>query len=249
METLLTPPIRETTPLDTSSFPKYLAIIPDGNRRWAKREGVSIREGHQVGGDNMLPIVRAAHKYGVKEVTFYVFSTENWSRSSIEIRTLFFLFQNYLSRMGREMVEEGVSFHAIGDLAALPSSLVRTIHATEEKTQYGEKIRLILALNYGGRDEICRAIQKIFTKFDPVMLQKEKITEQLIRDHMDTAPFSDPDLIIRTSGEQRLSNFLLWQSSYSELYTTHLLWPEFSAKDLLASFQDFAKRERRLGGV
>lgn len=233
----------------SDKIPRHVAIIPDGNRRWAKQQKKCYDFGHQAGADNIIEIIKAGKAIGIKAMTFYLFSTENWTRSKIEINALMWLLQKFLRDNVKEMQSEGVRLRTIGNLTALPKDALATVHETMEATAGCSEIDMILALNYGARDEIRRAIQTIVDHCSEGKLQKEDVTEKLISGYLDTSPWGDPELLIRTSGEMRISNFLLWQLSYTEIYVSKLLWPDFKSLDLLNAIIDFQKRERRLGGA
>jgi undecaprenyl diphosphate synthase len=233
----------------TQHIPRHVAIIPDGNRRWAKQQKKCFDLGHQAGADNIIEIVKAAKALGVKAVTFYLFSTENWTRSKIEVNALMWLLQKFLRDNVREMQEEGVRLRTIGDIHSLPKDALSSVQETMQATADCGEIDMVLALNYGARDEIRRAVRLIVHDYSMGKVQKEDVTEKLISSYLDTTPWGDPELLIRTSGEMRISNFLLWQLSYTEIYVSKLLWPDFKARDLLDAIIDFQKRERRLGGA
>lgn len=235
--------------LNWSRIPQHIAIIPDGNRRWAKRHLTSTQEGHREGADILMEIVRAARDLKVKVLTFYSFSTENWERPKEEINALMNLFSFYLIHQQQEMLEMGVKLETIGDVNGLPSFLKQTIEETKRITQECNQIRLVLALNYGSRNEIYRACRAILEDYDKKALKKEDFDEKTISHYLDTAQWPDPDLLIRTSGELRVSNFLLWQISYTEIYATPVLWPEFTPQHLLEAILDYQNRERRWGGT
>ena len=234
--------------LDPKKIPKHIAIIPDGNRRWAKKRFFNILDGHREGADTLMEIVKSAKELGVKEVTFYSFSTENWNRPQDEVVALMTLFEQYISNQCEEMIQSGIRLDTIGDLSSLPQFLNTTIQNTKEKTKTCQDITLILALNYGSRDELCRALKKIVKDCDQHKLKKEEISEETISHYLDTTPWGDPDLLIRTSGELRVSNFLLWQISYSEIHVAPVLWPDFTPQHLLEAIIDFQGRQRRWGG-
>lgn len=235
--------------LNPNRIPGHIAIIPDGNRRWAKKQADNYQKGHEAGAGNLIEIVKAGKALGVKTLTFYLFSTENWTRSQEEISALMWLLQEFLRDNCQEMQEEGVRLKTIGDLNALPEEALKAVQETIEATADCDQLDMVLALNYGGRDEIRRAFRSILDDYAEGKLQKEEVTEDLIAGYLDTKHWNDPDLLIRTSGEMRISNFLLWQLSYTEIYSTELLWPEFKPIDLLDAIADFQKRERRLGGT
>jgi len=225
--------------------PEHIAIIMDGNRRWARQQGLPPIMGHWEGAETLTDVVRAAGQLGVKTLTVYSFSTENWSRPTDEIEQLMNIFELYLHRKREVMVREGIRLDAIGDLTALPERVQAAFEMTKKATEHCNKVNLVLAMNYGGRDEIRRAVAKILEMHgnEPV-----HVTEELISSQLDTFRFGDPELLIRTSGELRVSNFLLWQISYAEIYTTEVLWPDFSPKNLFEAVLAFQTRERRKGG-
>lgn len=231
-------------------IPRHIAIVPDGNRRWAQKVKKSIPEGHRQGARNLIQMMLAAKELGVKAVTFYGFSTENWSRDPLEVRAILWLLQATLINYRSRMVQNGIRFHTIGDLKRFPQRVQGTIQKTKDVTALEKGIDMVLALNYGSRDEICRAIQKVIVDVNQGKVEKEAVTESLFSRYLDTASWSDPELFIRTSGEERLSNFLLWQLAYAEIYTmdTKLFWPEFTPQHLLDAIVHFQKRERRFGG-
>lgn len=237
---------RASTPM--TNIPEHVAIIMDGNRRWAKKRGVPIFLGHKAGAETLVNTVRSTLNLGIKILTVFVFSTENWSRSPSEVKKLMTLLHIYLRRQKKMMIQEGVKLSTIGDLSKLSPRIQKTIEETKKATQDGNTLKLVLALNYGGRNELVRSCKKIVEAVTDKNIEKEKISEETITDYLDTSFLPDPDLIIRTSGEMRLSNFLLWQSCYSEFYVTETLWPDFTEKDLKSAIGEFQKRERRLGG-
>lgn len=238
----------ELATLSNASIPRHVAIIPDGNRRWAKLNMASTMDGHRQGGNKLIEIVKAAKAMGIKAVTFYLFSTENWHRPKEEIAALLWLLESFLDEQRAEMVEDGIRFYTIGELAPFPESVKNAIDKTKQATADCGCVDLIFALNYGSRDEIRRACQKVARDCQEGRLSVEDISEESISRHLDTGPWGDPDLFIRASGELRLSNFLLWQLSYAELYMTPVLWPDFGSHHLLEAVQSFQKRQRRLGG-
>ncbi len=235
--------------LKPDKIPKHVAIIPDGNRRWAKIHACSAPKGHQKGADALLDIVQAAKELNIKIMTIYTFSIENWSRPADEVDALMFLLASYLTEQLPAMQQNGIRFHTIGNISKLPDHVIAIVEKTKKETAHCQDIDLILALNYGGRDEISRAMHKLIDDLTAQKLKKEEIDEAAISRYLDTFPWPDPDLLIRTSGEQRISNFLLWQISYTELYMTDLYWPDFKPCHLFDAVRDFQKRERRLGGA
>ncbi len=233
--------------IDRKRIPHHIAIIMDGNRRWAKERNLPPMVGHWKGAEALPGIVRAAGDLGVKVLTVYAFSTENWGRSPEEIDALMHLFNHYLMNQKDVMIDEGVRLESIGDISKLPLFVQETLLATKQATAQGSHIDLVLALNYGGRDDIRRAIMAMLKDHEKGDLSIAELSEDLISGYLDTAQWPDPDILIRTSGEKRQSNFLLWQLCYSEFYHTDVLWPDFKAQDLLLAIKEYQKRERRLG--
>lgn len=235
--------------LDPLRIPKHIAIIPDGNRRWAKNQSSSAEAGHREGADTLMDVVKASKELGVKVITFYLFSTENWNRPIEEVAALMWLLQSYLIDQQKSLIESGIRLQTIGDLSKLPEEVVQTIEETKQATADCNQIDMIFALNYGGRDDIRRAVQSMVSDLRDSLAHGIEVTEELISRYIDTAAWGDPDLLIRTSGELRVSNFLLWQISYAEFFTTPVLWPDFTPKHLLEALISFQKRQRRLGGT
>lgn len=235
--------------LDITKTPKHVAIIPDGNRRWARNQNSEISDGHREGATTLIDIVEAARDLGVKILTFYLFSTENWTRPDWEIEALMLLLETFLIDQRQPMIDNGISLQTIGDLSRFPPSIQKTIQESKDATADCQQIQLVFALNYGGRDEIRRAFQNILVDYDSRKIRKEDVSEELISRHLDTAKWPDPDLLIRTGGELRISNYMLWQISYTELYVENVLWPDFTAGHLLEALLNFQQRERRLGGT
>lgn len=234
--------------LNKQMIPQHIAIIPDGNRRWARQQLFRIEEGHRKGADNLITIVRAAKEAGVKNITFYLFSTENWTREPYEVRALMWILENFLVEQRQAMLDGGMRLLTIGELSALPETTIRVVEETKKITAHCDKINLIAALNYGSRDELTRAFKKILNDFEQDKVCKEEINEALIARYLDTSELPDPELLIRTSGEVRVSNFLLWQISYAEIYVANVLWPAFKPSHLLEAILYFQSRDRRLGG-
>ncbi len=230
--------------IDPQHIPHHIAIIPDGNRRWAKSHLLSTEKGHLAGYEGVVRIVRAAKQLGVKIITLYAFSTENWKRPPSEVQHLMRLTQQYLVSYQEKLVEENIRLSAIGNLEVLPHSVKKILQETIDKTSHCDEFDLILGINYGGRDELVRAVSEIISQ----QIGSQEITEKTISEHLDTRFWPDPDLIIRTSGERRISNFLLWQSSYAEVYIEDVAWPDFTPDHLARAVLDFQLRERRLGG-
>ncbi|MCF7852276.1 MAG: di-trans,poly-cis-decaprenylcistransferase [Simkaniaceae bacterium] len=233
--------------VDLESVPKHIAILMDGNRRWAKMRGRPSRYGHWKGASVVSDIVEVATDLGIETMTLYTFSTENWKRSAYEIHALMYILESYLLKMRKKMLQNGVRFETIGDLTPFPMNLQLVIKEIKQATQHGSQMNLVLALNYGSRDELRRATIKACQAIQEQGLSVEALTEELISQCLDTAPFGDPELIIRTGGMERLSNFLLWQASYSEFYTTPVLWPDFNREHFISAVVNFQNRQRRLG--
>ncbi len=234
---------------DKKKFPEHVAIILDGNGRWAQLRGRERTYGHRIGAANVKNIVRAADRMGIKRLTIYAFSTENWKRSSFEVKFLMKLFKNYLIEQLRELVADRVQVHIIGDLSGLSESLRKEIRTCEGETAGNDGLVLNVAINYGGRMELVRAMKEIAASAKDGQLDIDDITEQTITDHLYPSAMEDVDLLIRTGGESRISNFLLWQISYSELYFTPVLWPDFTEEELGKAVSWFTGRDRRFGGL
>ena len=228
-----------------NDIPSHVAIILDGNGRWAKKRNMPRTFGHAEGSKNVERICRAASELGIKYLTFYAFSTENWKRSEEEVSELMRLLKSYLKDSLRLSKTNNMRVKVIGDRSALSDDLVTAIEELEEASKDYTGLTLIIALNYGGRDEIVRCYKKLTAEGYDI----EEITEELISGHLDTAGIPDPDLLIRTSGEQRLSGFLLWQLSYAELYFTDVLWPDFTKDDLAKAIEYYKERDRRFGNA
>lgn len=228
-------------------IPKHVAIIMDGNRRWAKKQKVPLMAGHWKGAETLSSIVRAAGELGIEVLTVYAFSTENWKRPPIEVSALMRLFKTHLIKQRDVMIEEGVRLNVIGDTSRFPREVRKTLEETIGATSSGKKMDLVIALNYGGRDEIKRAIHQIIEDCMSEKLEAGTLSEEVISSYLDTGKWDDPELLIRTSGEVRLSNFLLWQISYSEIVLTDVLWPEFTKQDLLKAIHEYQRRELRIG--
>lgn len=235
--------------LDTSNIPKHIAIIMDGNGRWAKKRGLPRSAGHRIGAKVLEQITRDAGHLGVKYLTVYAFSTENWKRPDDEITALMNLLSEYLDDYKRLIGDEDIRVRIIGSYDKLSEEIIKKIKNIEEKTKNNSAITLNIALNYGGRDEIVNAVKKIANKIKHDDIEVNDIDESLISSNIYTNYMPDPDLIIRPSGELRLSNFMLWQSAYSEFWYSNILWPDFTRNDLVRAIVDFQKRNRRYGGV
>ncbi|MEZ8217413.1 Undecaprenyl pyrophosphate synthetase [Candidatus Fervidibacteria bacterium JGI MDM2 SSWTFF-3-K9] len=237
------------TMLDKDRLPKHVAIIMDGNRRWAKQRGLPVLQGHRAGSRATRQVVEACVELGIPILTLYAFSTENWRRPSLEVQALLHLIEVTLKKERDELNANGVRVRHIGSKEGLPESLVRTLEETEEMTRNNSTLLLNVAINYGGRNELVRAVHSIAKKIKSGLLKPEDIDESVISAHLDTDGLPDPDLLIRTGNEWRISNFLLWQIAYTELYVTPTLWPDFSKREFLLALIDFQRRERRFGGI
>jgi undecaprenyl diphosphate synthase len=223
------------------ALPKHVAIIMDGNGRWAQEKGLPRAEGHRQGAETIDLIVEAAHDRGIANLTLYAFSEENWSRPLDEVVELMKLLGEFLVTKRQKMIDKGIRFHTIGNISRLPKEVQDEIRTTCEVTKSGDVMNLIVALSYGARQEICTAVNELICK------GMKEITPQAISQALDTSRFPDPDLLIRTSNELRLSNFLLWQCAYTEFYFTDTLWPDFDEAALDQALENFAQRERRFG--
>lgn len=235
----------------TSNFkiPKHIGIIMDGNGRWALERGLSRTDGHRQGIESVRDVVKASSQIGVQYLTLYAFSLENWKRPSSEIGMLMKLLEHYLKKEVDELHRNNVRMLAIGKLSSLPKSVQRLLFNAIELTSNNTGLTLTLALSYSGRWDIVRSVQILALDVRRGKLSPEDITEEVLASYLQTANLPDPDLIIRTSGEMRLSNFLLWESAYSEIYICNKYWPEFRRDDLFAAIQDFSQRERRFGKI
>jgi len=231
-----------------SSIPQHVAIIMDGNRRWAKERHLPSGEGHRVGARVLREIVEAAGDLGIKIVTAYAFSKENWKRSQDEIKIILYLFDYYLKKERENLNNNGVRFQVIGRLDEMSPKLQKEFKKTEEFTRGNTRLLLNLAVNYGGRAEIVDAVKKIAEKVKENKIQPSEIDDKIISNHLYTAGLPDPDLLIRTSGELRISNFLLWQMAYTEFWFTPQYWPDFTKEDLRHAVLEYQGRSRRLGG-
>ena len=227
----------------------HVAIIMDGNGRWATQKGWPRLVGHRKGAERVKEIVRAAPDLGIDWLTLYAFSTENWKRSTEEVLGLMAIFARYIQREADGMAREGVRMRFIGDRSRLDPKLQRLMAGIEARTAAYDRLNFTIAINYGGRDEIVRASRDIARAVAAGLLKPDQITEETLTQHMDTADLPDPDLVIRTSGETRTSNFLPWQTAYAEYDFTETLWPDFTPEELAGILARFSRRERRFGGV
>lgn len=233
--------------INVNNLPEHIAIIMDGNRRWAKKNNLNTAQGHKEGAENLKRISKFAKKIGIKYLTVYAFSTENWKRSEEEVGAIMKLLKFYILDFFKSY-DENIKVNVIGRIGDLPKDLQKEIRSVEEKTKNNTGLVLNIAFNYGGRDEIVTAVKTITQKVLDGKLKIDDITENEISNSLYTAGQPDPDLLIRTSGEERISNFLPWQISYSEFVFTDKYWPEYSNSDLLESIQIYQKRTRRFGG-
>ena len=230
------------------NIPEHVAIILDGNGRWAKSKGMPRNYGHTAGAKNVETICRACHDMGIRYLTVYAFSTENWSRPKDEVAALMLLLRNYLKTCRKTASKNNMRVRVIGDRTGLDPDIVETIADLEEYTKAFDGLNFTIALNYGSRDEIVRGISRIFKDLKEGKLEGE-ITEGLVSSYLDTFDLPDPDLLIRTSGEQRLSNFLLWQCAYTEFYFADVHWPDFNENELKKAVEAYSMRDRRYGNV
>lgn len=230
-------------------IPQHVAIIMDGNGRWAKNRGKERFEGHIAGVETVRTTLRRAAQRGVKYLTLYAFSTENWGRPQAEVDALMELFCKSIIQETPDLIKEGVRLRMIGERSRFSEKVQKYLCQAEEQTAHCERITMILALNYSSRDELTRAMKKLATQVKEGSLTPEQITEESISKMLDTADYPDPDLIIRTSGECRLSNFLLWQASYAEMWFPEVLWPDFTAERFDEALEIYAHRDRRYGLV
>lgn len=224
-------------------IPKHIAIIMDGNGRWAEKHGLPRYDGHSKGAERVDEVVAASKDLGVKYLTLYAFSDENWLRPEDEIKSLMKLLSFFVKSKCEKMICNGVRFETIGDISRLPKSVLEDINEVKERTKDCDVMTLVLAISYGSQNELARAFNRLMKS------GKKEVTIKDIKENLDTADMPPPDLLIRTSGEYRLSNFLLWQLAYAELYFTDILWPEFNKEELLKAIENYKNRERRFGRV
>jgi len=235
--------------LDSTKLPAHVAIIMDGNGRWAKKRLLNRINGHEKGSDTVRTVVRTCRQIGISYLTLYAFSTENWQRPKTEVEALMSLLKNFLHSEQKEMVENDIRLRVIGQVDRLPEKVREALHQTMSATKDNTAMTLILALSYGGRAEIIRMVQEVAKLIKQGEIDPNAVTAELIADHLYTRNIPDPDLLIRTSGEMRISNFLLWQIAYTEIFVTPTLWPDFSRDELLEILKDYQSRERRFGQV
>jgi undecaprenyl diphosphate synthase len=231
----------------SDAIPRHVAIIMDGNGRWAERRGLDRIEGHRAGIESVRAVVRAAHELGVRQLTLYAFSTENWSRPKVEVDALMTLLEHYLASELDEVYRNGIRVRAIGRLERLPDSVRRKLDLAVSRTACNAEMELVFALSYGGRTEIVDAARRIAREVEQGKLDPEQIDEKLFAACLYAPDLVDPDLLIRTGGESRISNFLLWQIAYTEVHVTEVMWPDFRKGDLVAAILAYQSRERRYG--
>ena len=239
----------EALGLSTERLPRHIAIIMDGNGRWAQARGLPRIEGHRRGVQSVRTIVEECARLGLEQLTLYCFSSENWKRPRPELDLLMSLLQRYVVAERDEIMRQDIRFLTIGRTDRISPRIYGEVNQTIEMSRDNPGMRLCLALDYGARDEIVAAVQRIARKARDGQLDPESVTEETLAEHLYTAGMCDPDLVIRTAGEMRVSNFLLWQISYAELWVTETLWPDFRQPDLFTALRDFASRERRFGGL
>lgn len=235
--------------IDSSNIPKHIAIIMDGNGRWAKERNLPRTMGHKAGVETIRDIVKECSKLGVKYLTLYAFSTENWVRPADEVNALMKLLVEYLKGEFKELNENDVVINFIGDISKLPAICQKELNNAYENTKNNKGLVLNLALNYGGRNDIVNACKRIYNDLKSGKIIESDINEEVFSKYLYTSGMPDPDIIIRPSGEQRLSNFLLWQSAYSEFWYSNIKWPDFGKEDLHKAILDYQNRDRRFGGI
>lgn len=233
--------------IDKNRIPYHLAVIMDGNGRWAKLKGLFRTAGHEQGATAVKEVVEGCGKLGVKYLTLYAFSTENWNRPKLEVKTLMNLLVSSLRKEISSLQENEIKLNAIGRIDLLPTKVHRELKEVMEKTKNNNKLTLTLALSYGSREEISKTVQELCVKVKNNIISPENIDEKVINEHLYTHDLPDVDLLIRTSGEKRISNFLLWQIAYAELYFTDILWPDFNKEHLFEAILNYQNRERRFG--
>lgn len=238
----------ESFQLNPEKMPKHVAIIMDGNGRWATKRGLPRKAGHKAGAEVLERIIYAAKELGLEHLTVYAFSTENWKRSAEEVGAIMDLLRFYLKNYFKKFVKDNIRMHVIGEKSRLDTDIQKAIAEIEDLSREKNGMTVHVALNYGGRDELRRAVTKIAMETADGTLSPDAITEDTISDALDTAGTPDPELMIRTSGEERISNFLLWQIAYSEFFFSDTLWPDFDKKELERAIYYYQNRERRFGG-
>ncbi len=235
--------------MSDSATPRHVAVIMDGNGRWAQARGLPRKAGHRAGAESVREAVDACLDLGIEFITLYAFSSENWNRPEKEIEALMKLLEQFLKTKGKEFMKKNVRLRTIGQTHLLPDSCRAQLAKVEKETANNSALTVILALSYGGREEIADASRRIAEKVSTGELSPEDVTKETVAQHLDTAEFPDPDLLIRTSGEFRLSNFLLWQLSYAEFFISEKNWPDFNKSDFRDAVEDYSRRHRRFGGL
>ena len=234
--------------MEEQTLPKHIALILDGNRRWARSKGLDYRQGHKEGAKTIEKIVRYANKIGIKYITGYVFSTENWKRTEEEVGALMLLLRTYLEDYSKRANTENIRIKILGDITAMPKDMQKSINNCMERTKTNTGTTFCVALNYGGRGEITKAVKQIAQKVKNEEIKIEEIDEKTISDNLYTKDIPDPDLLIRTSGELRTSNFLPWQLVYTEFLFLEKYWPDFTEQDLDEAIKEYQRRTRKFGG-
>ena len=234
--------------INKECMPKHIAIIMDGNRRWAKEKGIEVKLGHKAGAENLEKLAYFANDLGLKYLTVYAFSTENWKRTKEEVGALMLLLRAYIDKLLKRTTSDNIRIKVLGDIEKIDEGLRKDILKIVESTKNNTGLTLNIAFNYGGRDEITKAVKKIASKVASNELNMQEINEQLISDNLYTEGEPDPDLVIRTGGELRVSNFLLWQIAYAEFLFVQKYWPDFSEDDLVDAIVTFQNRNRKFGG-
>ena len=235
--------------MSEKSVPKHLAVILDGNGRWARKRGLPRSAGHIQGARNVEDMCEWTWNHGIEYFTVYAFSTENWARPADEVKTLMKLLRDYMVGAVKRANANNMKVRIIGDKLGLDKDIQESIAALEDATKDNDGLKFTIAINYGSRDEIRRAVTKLCEKAAAGEIKADEITEEMIASQLDTAPYPDPDLLVRTSGEQRISNYLLWQCAYSEFYFTDVAWPDFKEAELEKAIEAYAARDRRYGKV
>ncbi|THB73751.1 MAG: isoprenyl transferase [Desulfobacteraceae bacterium] len=235
--------------LNPDTLPAHVAIIMDGNGRWAKQRMMNRVKGHEKGSETVRTIVTACRELGISNLTLYAFSTENWERPKAEVKALMSLLKKFIISERAELLEKGIRFNVIGQKHRLPEDVQAEINTTMRVTASNTAMTLNLALSYGAREEITTAVKSIAQKVKSGMISPDKVTTQSISDHLYTSNLPDPDLLIRTSGEYRISNFLLWQIAYAEIYISQTFWPDFTRQEFIEILKNYQQRDRRFGKV
>ena len=236
-----------TGDLDPARIPQHVAIIMDGNGRWAEQRGLSRLHGHRVGKDSVRAVVESARKLGIRYLSLFAFSTENWNRPPKEVDALMQLLRRYLASELDKMMKHGIRLIAVGSLRRLPPAVREALRAAVASTRNNTGMTVVLAVSYGGRDEITDAVRRLARKVKKGAIEPDAITQDVFRRHLATKDIPDPDLLVRTSGEMRVSNFFLWQLAYTEIYVTETLWPDFREREFEQALGFFEQRQRRFG--